>query len=290
MQSQPGKEKDDKSEFLDALKKGVLLGAAVLAIALPAMWVMKGREAPRTVVPPVAVQQPAPVQQAPATGAPSQPPVAQAPARAAEPAKPRLADFNGESASPDVQLVANWAAHTRDHKKRAFVIIDKKDAQLYVFDTQAKLIGQTPVLVGAAKGDHTVPGIGSKPLSLVKPEEKTTPAGRFVAEVGVNTSGEDIIWIDYESAVSMHRLRKVAEKERRFHRMATPTKADNRISNGCVNVPHAFYNGTLDPTVKKFGAVIYVLPEVKSIQEAIGAYDVTQPQQLAAGIPVGHRQ
>ena len=288
MQS-PNKKDDDKSEFLDALKKGVLLGAAVLAVALPAMWVMKHQ---RPAQPPVAVQQPAPQQQAPAA-VPAQPPVAQAPAAPAapsEPEKPRLADFKGENATPDVQLVANWSAHTRDHKKRGFVIIDKKDAHLYVFDKDAKLLGQTPILLGSAKGDDSAPGVGNKPLSQVKPHEKTTPAGRFVAEMGKNTHGEDIIWIDYEAAVSMHRLRKVAEKERRYERMASPTKADNRISFGCVNIPVQFYEGILDPMVKKIGAVVYVLPETKTIQHVLGAYDVTQPQQVAQAPTAPQRQ
>jgi hypothetical protein len=262
---------NERSEFFDALRKGMLLGAGILVLVLPPMYLSRKPQAPSAPPPAVAT---APQQQPQVQ---PQPPVAQAPAPAPEaPAAPRLADFRGEQASPDAVLVANWAAHTRDHKKQAFVLIDKKNAHLYVFGPDAQLKGAAPILLGKAKGDHTVPGIGNKPLSLVKEEEKTTPAGRFVAEPGKNLSGEDIIWVDYDAAVSMHRIRKVAEKERRYQRLASPTKADNRISFGCINVPIDFYNNVLSPTVHKHGAIVYVLPEVKTPQQAFGAYDVLQ--------------
>lgn len=185
-----------------------------------------------------------------------------------------LADFGKVDAPADVVHVANWVSHTRNNQKKAFVLIDKKMAQLYVFDPKGKLKSRTPVLLGKAVGDHTVPGIGNKPLSQIKDDEKTTPAGRFYARPGKNTHGDDIIWIDYNSAVSMHRLRKVSAEERRAERMATPDAGDNRISNGCVNVPPKFYNSVLKPTVVKNGAFVYVLPETKSPQQLFGSVDV----------------
>jgi hypothetical protein len=185
-----------------------------------------------------------------------------------------LADFGQVSAPGEVMHVANWVSYSRNNKKKAFVLIDKKNAQLYVFDPQGKLKSHAPVLLGKAVGDHSAPGIGNKPLSQIKEEEKTTPAGRFLALPGKNNHGEDIIWIDYNAAVSMHRLRKVAEEERRAERMATPDSDDNRISNGCVNVPPQFYNAVLNPTVRKYGAYVYVLPETRSAQQLFGSFDV----------------
>lgn len=184
-----------------------------------------------------------------------------------------LADFGKTEAPADVVHVANWVSHTRNNQKRAFVVIDKKLAQLYVFDPKGKLKSRTPVLLGKAVGDHSAPGIGNKPLSQIKEEEKTTPAGRFLAAPGKNNHGEDIIWIDYNAAVSMHRLRKVGQ-ERRAERMATADISDNRISNGCVNVPHKFYNSILKPTVVKQGAFVYVLPETKTPQQQFGSVDI----------------
>ena len=199
-------------------------------------------------------------------------------AAAARPAdKPKagpLADFGKATASPEVVHVANWAAYTRDHQKRSFVIIDKKQARLYVFDPKGKLKGQTPILLGKAVGDTVLPGVATKPVSRLKDEEKTTPAGRFMASRGKNTRGDDVLWIDYNSGVSMHRMRQASAQERRAERMGSAEADDNRISNGCVNVPHAFFNGVLHPTVVKLGAIIYVLPETKTPQQQFGSFDV----------------
>mgnify|MGYP001627340129 CR=1 FL=1 len=196
-------------------------------------------------------------------------------ARKPEPNTPGpLADFGKVDAPQDVVHVANWVSYTRNNQKRAIVVIDKKQAQMYVFDPNGKLRSRTPVLLGKAVGDHTAPGVGSKPMSQLKEEEKTTPAGRFLARPGKNNHGEDIIWIDYDAAVSMHRLRKVKEEERRFERMATADSSDNRISNGCVNVPHKFYNSVLKPSVMKYGAFVYVLPETKTPQQMFASFDV----------------
>ena len=85
-------------------------------------------------------------------------------------------------------------------------------------------------------------------MADIKPSERTTPAGRFEVEPGRNTQGEDIIWVDYDVAVSMHRVRTANKKDRRLERLATPTVSDNRISYGCINVPEQFYNAALRDT------------------------------------------
>lgn len=258
------------SEFVDSLRKGLLIGAALAVLLVPPIWVSKHRD-PQQARPVAAAPQSAPVQ-APA-------PQAAAP-QAATPV--RLADFNGEDPSPEVRLMANWVVHTGNNRKRAFVLVDKADARVYVFSPEGKLKDSAPTLLGAARGDDSFPGIGDKPLDQVRPEEKTTPAGRFVAEPGMNTDNEDVVWVDYDAAVSMHRIRPKVAEERRLERLASLTIDDNRISFGCINLPVTFYENVLSPTVKKQGAIVYVLPEVKSLQEVFGAYDVTDPTQLAS--------
>ena len=192
-----------------------------------------------------------------------------------------LADFGSANASPDAVQVANWVSYTHNSKKKAFVLIDKKNARMYVFDPNGKLKSDAPVLLGRAVGDDSAPGIGNKPLSQIKEQEKTTPAGRFLAIPAKNNHNDDIIWIDYNAAVSMHRMRKVKEEEHRAERMATPEVDDNRISNGCVNVPPQFYNSVLRPTVLKYGAFVYVLPETRTPQQQFGSFDVARRTQLA---------
>ena len=89
------------------------------------------------------------------------------------------------------------------------------------------------------------------------------------------------MWVDYDAAVSMHRIRPLVARERRLERLASLTTDDNRISFGCINLPVSFYENVLAPTVRKLGAIIYVLPEVKTAQEVFGAFDPTDPQQVA---------
>lgn len=175
----------------------------------------------------------------------------------------------------DAAEVFNWVAQSRDNGNLPFMIIDKRQAHLWVYDRAGRLQGDTPILLGSARGDHTAPGIGDKKLSEIKSEERTTPAGRFVAEVGTNARGEDVVWVDYDSAVSMHRVLTTNPKEQRTHRLATPTPDDNRVSYGCINVPKAFFENVLSATVRGGNSVVYVLPESMPLRRVFGQLAAT---------------
>ena len=211
------------------------------------------------------------------------PPVASKPASVAA---AKFAHFGKETPSIDARHIADWVADSRDNARVEFFIVDKKAARIYVFDADAQLKGSSAVLLGFAIGDDSAPGIGLKPLKAVKPEEKTTPAGRFAAERGRNTSGEDVIWIDYDAAVSMHRVRASNAKERRLERLASPTVDDNRISFGCINVPAVFYNTYVRPVFAKRRAIVYVLPETRTAQQVFKSYDVAVKHGLPARSPM----
>ena len=88
--------------------------------------------------------------------------------------------------------------------------------------------------------------------------------GAVITEAGNNHKSEDIVWLDYDSALSMHRVRNVPG-EGRAKRLQTPTVADNRISFGCVNIPASFYDRYIDPLFSRTSGVVYVLPETKSM-------------------------
>jgi hypothetical protein len=179
--------------------------------------------------------------------------------------------FRAAAHAPDARRLADWIARTLDNQGKAFFLIDKLHATLYVFDSNARLRASTPVLLGAAVGDDSVPGIGARPMAQIVPVERTTPAGRFVAEVGRNLQGEDIVWVDHGAAVSMHRVRTGNPLERRAERLGTATVDDNRISCGCINVPVAFYNHHVQTVLAESRtAVVYVLPETRSLQDQFG--------------------
>lgn len=232
-----------RSDILAGIKQGVLWGAAVAALTLPIFRA-------HSVVPF-------------SGNAGTQ---VSAPQRT-----PRVADFAGEPASDDARQVANWVVASGDNRKLFFVILDKANTKVFVFEPSGKLRSATPVLIGAARGDDSVTGIGGRPIAEVQPHERTTPAGRFLAEPGRNTLGEDVVWVDYEAAVSMHRVRATEPKERRLERLASATTDDNRISYGCINMPVAFFETVLKPAFNASYGVVYVLPEVKTLAEVFPA-------------------
>ena len=166
--------------------------------------------------------------------------------------------------------MADEVLATHDRPPRAFVIIDKRRAHLYVVGADGRLLGHTPVLLGAARGDESVPGIGERPIAEIRPFERTTPAGAFDAAIGQNAQGEEIVWVDFDAAISMHRLRSSTPRERRPQRLASPTAADNRISYGCINMPVAFFDDVVGPLFRKGPHAVYILPEVKKVREVFG--------------------
>lgn len=173
----------------------------------------------------------------------------------------------------EVRRIQAAALALADTAGRAFVVIDKPRARVWVYAPDGALRGSAPVLLGLARGDASVPGIGSRPIRDILPDERTTPAGRHVIEAGRNHTGEDIYWVDYDAAVSMHRVRATVPAERRLQRLATPTADDNRISYGCINVPAAFYDAVLRPTLGR-GGVAYVLPDHEPIERVFaGLFD-----------------
>ncbi len=174
--------------------------------------------------------------------------------------KRKAATANPVPLTRDAHQLLEWVVRSRDHGARPFLILDKRAAAVWMFDTQGILAGSSPVLLGAARGDHTISGIGERPMALVKPSERTTPAGRFTLEPGKNLQGEGILWIDYDAAVSMHRLRALDPRERRWQRIASTDTDDNRISYGCVNVPPNTFDTIVLPLLGR-GGTAYVMPE-----------------------------
>lgn len=190
-------------------------------------------------------------------------------------AAPANAARTGETSAPAVlsgeaQQVAHWIRTTGDNQNLPYLLVDKRAARVHVFDTAGRLQASSPVLLGLARGDHSVPGIGERPMSAIAAHERTTPAGRFVSEPGRNLQGEDIVWIDYDAAVSLHRVRTGKAADRRLQRLATATVADNRISYGCVNVPALFYDRNVAPVWGRKPGVIYVLPETQPAASFFG--------------------
>jgi hypothetical protein len=203
-----------------------------------------------------------------------------APTQSATEARPagrhHSAYFGRERASRETHQIADWIVDSADNLGLPFVIVDKIDARIFVFDAGGHIQGAAPALLGSARGDDTVPGIGDREYADMPPETRTTPAGRFVAALGMDTRGEDVVWVDYDAAVSLHRVITTKPKERRLQRLATPTPLDNRISYGCINVPARFYENVVSPAFTGTDGIVYVLPETRPAREVFGSYVVKE--------------
>lgn len=252
-----------RREILAGLRQGGLFAAGALLVLYLLYLVFGG-------APHRAPQQPVAATASP-TALPSQP----------APLKREL-DFGAVRAPADVTRVAAWAVREADNGDRPFVIVDKRRAQVYVFEPSGRLAGTSPVLLGFAAGDRSVAGIGSKAIAEIQPHERTTPAGRFESKVGRNADGEEVVWVDYDAAVSMHRVRATNPQERRLERLATPTAADNRISWGCINVPVAFFEEQVWPQIGRNRGIVYVLPEREPLTAFFPAAADTQHLAQAA--------
>jgi hypothetical protein len=232
------------AEFSAGLKQGVLVGAAALVLTLPPAGLATSQPdaSLRTIVP---------------AGTPPRP----------------VADFAFHPASAEARFVANWVTDSQDNHHLPFVILDKREAMVFVFDARGRIVDASPVLLGAAVGDDSVAGIGKRPIAQVRPEERTTPAGRFVSRPGKNAAGEDVLWVDYDAAVSMHRVRLADPRERRLERLASPDPSRRRISYGCINVPVSFFESVIWPVMGSARGVVYVLPEAKDARQVFARRD-----------------
>lgn len=186
------------------------------------------------------------------------------------------ASFAGEAASGAAHQIADWTVATGDNRDLPFIIVDKIAARLFLFDRNGALRASTAVLLGSARGDVSPAGVGDKPLASIRPDERITPAGRFVADTGVNLAGRDIIWVDYGAAIAIHRATDVTPggtARDRLRRLGSMSPADRRISLGCINVPDAFYEAFVRPTFAGSSGIVYILPESAPLAATFAVQD-----------------
>ena len=172
----------------------------------------------------------------------------------------------GQEVSDTVIELAGWVVANRDSEGYPFAIMDKAAAQILVFGGDGRLRGAAPGLFGSAVGDHTAPGIAGLALREIPGRDRTTPAGRFVGGYGPSSDAGRVLWVDYESAVSIHPTATGVPAERRPERLASPSPDDNRVTHGCINVAPDFYERIMRPTFER-GGVFYILPDEASLAE-----------------------
>lgn len=172
----------------------------------------------------------------------------------------------GQEVSTTVIELAGWVVASKDNQGYPFAVMDKAAAQILVFNGDGQLRGAAPGLFGSAVGDHAAPGIAGLALREIPGRDRTTPAGRFVGGFGPSTDAGRVLWVDYDSAVSMHPTATGVPAEKRPERLASPTPDDNRVTHGCINVSPEFYEQIVHPTFER-GGVFYILPDTDSLAE-----------------------
>jgi hypothetical protein len=177
----------------------------------------------------------------------------------------------GQDVSDLVIELAGWIVATGDSQGYPFAIIDKGAAQVLVFGGDGRLRGAAPGLFGSAVGDHTAPGVAGLALREIPGRDRTTPAGRFVGGYGPSIDAGRVLWVDYESAVSIHPTPPGTSSEKRAERLASPTPDDNRVTHGCINVAPDFYENIIRSTFAR-GGVFYILPDVDSMAQTFPGF------------------
>lgn len=172
----------------------------------------------------------------------------------------------GQEVSDTVIELAGWVVASKDSQGYPFVVIDKTAAQILVFDGNGQLRGAAPGLFGSAIGDHSAPGVAGLALREIPGRDRTTPAGRFVGGFGPSTDAGRVLWVDYDSSVSMHPTATGVPAEKRAERLASPSPDDNRVTHGCINVSPEFYERIIRPTFER-GGLFYILPDTASLAD-----------------------
>jgi hypothetical protein len=170
---------------------------------------------------------------------------------------------NGASVAAMAVASAWFDTDGRAASTRPLAVVDKRAAQLLVYDTEGRLVGVTPALLGAARGDRAFPDALRKLTSAagLPPTERSTPAGRYAAQPGRNLRGDPVVWFDYAAALAIHRLRPAPAVERRPERLASPSPDDNRITLGCVVIDPTFFDAVVWPLVGRQRGDVIILAE-----------------------------
>ncbi|WP_439534239.1 L,D-transpeptidase [Polymorphobacter sp.] len=171
-------------------------------------------------------------------------------------------------ASPAAVHKAAAVIAARDNAALPFLVIDKAQARVLAYAPDGTLIASAPALLGLTPGDTAPADIGLRTAAQIGPADRITPAGRFTASLGQDFV-QDLLWVDYNAGLSLHRVVKGSPKDRRADRLASPTTQDNRISFGCINVPAAFYDDVIRPLFANTVGIVYILPEATTAPRPI---------------------
>lgn len=134
-----------------------------------------------------------------------------------------------QNVSPQVDMVTDYM---QEQSLETIVVLDKANAELLVID-RGEVVMRSPALYGRGQGEDE------------RADGRATPAGVFALREYSDRKydgGRVLAFLCHPNACYViHPTWHGKPSERRDERLATPTPDDNTVSNGCINVPYAFY-------------------------------------------------
>lgn len=170
--------------------------------------------------------------------------------------------------SQDASNTINWVVDNKDHKGKSFVVADKAKGVIHVVSPDGKVLNTQNALFGKGKGNSAITGnTPSGRFALKKTDTKTlTKAdqkafGDSVLDLADPHTGRAITAED-GLIFAMHRVMNTPQRHKA---LSTATENDNYITNGCINVPTAFYDTAVD---NLDGAMVYILDMPQTAKKA----------------------
>lgn len=222
----------------------------------------------------------------------SAPASAPAPAPTATAAPAPKSDFRGAAASGNVRTMTQWILNQKDNQGKPFVLAEKTNGLMYLFDGNGVLIKKFPALYGLKPGDTQPTRRANQTFAESKKDTEThvTPGGKFQAVILEDSSEEGFDYgrtIGFSGAgedfsLAIHKLYLAVPSENREGRLASESAADNRISMGCINVSES--DMALMLSTFEQGAFVYVMPETqegKQLFEGFENLDLSETEKPA---------
>lgn len=170
-----------------------------------------------------------------------------------------------EKMSPLAQQVYENMAATAMKSGKGFIIADKPNATLHIFNSDGSYVLSDAALYGKDTGDV----LGKSSLAG---GPKITPAGVF--HLGIDNEaeyagGKAIILNEskdeYGAYVAIHAAWLGDKSEHRLERLKSKNVAEHRISFGCINTAHETFLKKILPRIEDFnGGMVFVLPDVQA--------------------------
>lgn len=152
--------------------------------------------------------------------------------------------------------------------KRGFMIADKANGKLFVYNDRGELLDESSALFGRVVGDTNAAGVtpaGTYGLSIRAPQNAQDYTGGKVAFL---VKDESLVPAG-NLFVALHSVYTRDTANDRQAMLDSETTADNRVSSGCINTQSRVFTDVILANEAMFdGATIAVLDESGAVREA----------------------